>query len=378
MRRWLLIKRLLGVLIVAPLLFACSATPPVGSPVEDWAVDDTPADSQLEALPPLRLFLVDTYSAKATWAGQTSSTQIRAGILDTLRQEGYEIDRATTTPLEYEEFFMDLGTKRTFGEMEAVTQDVIREIQAFGPDVVVVLNDEAARLLIPDYPDRNQPFVFCGLNGDVETYDLNLPNVTGVLERPKPIQTVRMAKSFVPEAEKLIVLGDASFEGVATASEVYREILNDKSLGVSARLRTTGYWETWQRIVLEDAKEADFILLLQLTGLRDEKGMLVPEPFALRWTLQNSPIPVFASWLDAVNSGAVGGLVLSNYDQGTAAANIVLRILNGAHPSSILAAPPGQNTLIMNLAAANHWELQVPLEFLTAAQIYQGHAPSRR
>ena len=355
-RHWWHLVLIVGLLF--PLGAACSGGPATETPEPPESVTPLPLLSK-----PLRLFLVYSYAPTAP-----RSAEVRPGILETLARQGYNSFEST---LELEEFSLNVTAETVPEELATLAQEAIQAIQSYDPDVVIVLNDAAVRAVIPAYPDPNRPIVFCGLKGSPQDYDLNRPNVTGVLEHPYPLQTARMAMEITQKRDSFMVLGDDSPTGEAIASEVYRQLRADTTLASRPELRITSRWEEWQQLVLREADVSDFILLVGYSDLKDRMGNTISDREALQWTLQHAPVPVFGLWAEPVYDGAVGGLVLSPYEQGVTAAEMVLRIAQGVSPSSILAAQPVHNILTLNLAAAEHWGLHIPLGFLTTARIYR-------
>ncbi len=355
-RHWWHLVLIVGLL--CPLGAACSGGPATEMPEPLESVTPLPLLSK-----PLRLFLVYSYSPAVPQSGE-----IRQGILETLARQGYNFFEST---LELEEFSLNVTAETASEELASLAQEAVQAIQNYDPDVVIVLNDEAARVVIPVYPDTNQPFVFCGLKGDLQDSGLDRPNVTGVLEHPYPLQTARMAMEITQKQDSFMVLGDDSPLGKTIISEVYRQLISDTTLESRPDLRITSRWEEWQQLVLRGTETSDFILLVGYSGLKDRAENTISDREALQWTLQNAPIPVFGLWAETTLEGAVGGLALTQYEQGVTAAEMSLRIAQGASPSSILATQPARNSLTLNFAAIEHWELRIPLAFLTTARIYR-------
>lgn len=355
-RHWWHLVLIVGLL--CPLGAACSGAPATETPPPPESVTPLPLLSK-----PLRLFLVYSYSPAAPRSGE-----IRQGILETLARQGYNFFENT---LELEEFSLNVTAETPPEELASLVQEAVQAIQNYDPDVVIVLNDEAARAVIPIYPDPNQPFVFCGLKGNPQDYDLNRPNVTGVLEHPYPLQTARMAMEITQKQDNFMVLGDDSPMGKTIISAVYRQLIADTMLESRPDLHITSRWEEWQQLVLKEAAASDFILLVGYSGLQDREGNTISDREALQWTLRHAPVPVFGLWAGTTREGAVGGLALISYEQGVTAAEMALCIARGVSPSSILATQPARNILTLNFAAVEHWELRIPLVFLTTARIYR-------
>ncbi|MBN1487806.1 MAG: hypothetical protein JW981_09205 [Anaerolineae bacterium] len=346
------------------------------------AVNVTPPTSR-----PIRLFWVNSYTDD-----HRRSLQIQSGLLETLARRGYSVVDGN---LELGVFHMgithDARPFRSDSEdNEALVVDpqdienAIVAIQTFQPDMVVVSDEEAISAVIPNYPDPNMRFVYCGLRGEPQLYGVSRPNAAGVLEQVYPVKTVLIAREFTganPGSENYFVVGDSTKSGWASVDAVVAALEVDKSLIAPPIWKlSTDRWVLWQKAIKDSVAAfdkpggisgVDFILLARYHLLRDEAGRYIPEQEVITWLVQNSPVPVFGLWDYTVSDGAVGGLVVSAYDQGAAAANIVLRLAGGTHPSSVLAKFPANRLFAINLASAKYWDLRIPVEFPTAARIYR-------
>ncbi len=327
---------------------------------------DTPTPTAMPALPQqqLRLFLLRTYDME-----DASSTEIRIALLETLARSQYDTINNT---LIYTEYALDVRSHDSPAALEAAVQDAIAAIRSFAPHIVVTMHDAAARYVIPEYPDPALSFVFCALAGDVAAYGLNLPQVTGVLERPNALETLRLAKQFVPRSRFFFVLGDETPLSLATATLVAQDLARDDALTLQMEAYAISDWAAWQQFVLEESRRAGFILLLKHAEVYDAAGNLIPAEDVLAWTLLNSAAPVFTLWRDIVARGAVGGLTVTAKDQGVAVGKIILQLQAGKRPLDLPLQTPERNELAINLAAAEHWGLRIPVPFLLAADVGRG------
>jgi hypothetical protein len=344
-------RRLFVLVVILTLMVACGPTP---SP--------TQAPASVSARAKLRLFLVNSYTEDDFW-----SQQVRTGILETLARGGYATVDGT---LEMEIFYMDMRQVSVIDEARPAALRAIERIADFQPDIVIVSGEEATRTIIPLYFDPTLSFVFCGFVGDPSLYGLDLPNVTGVVEALHPVQTVAMAYAFIGDAQQYMVLGDGSISGKARALSAYGVLLQSEYGTPAPRFRMAPTWAQWQRTVLEDAREVDFILLASHQGVTDAAGRLIDEKEVITWMLQNSPVPVFALTNIAIINGAVGGLVSYGYEEGSSVGEVVLRLAAGERPDNIPVHGPERNLLAINLASTRHWNLRIPITFPIAARIY--------
>lgn len=78
---------------------------------------------------------------------------------------------------------MDSKRRREPPEMAAAGAAAYARLSELAPDIVVVCDDNAARLLVePCLIGGTMPVVFAGINWTIEEYRLPAPNVTGMVE----------------------------------------------------------------------------------------------------------------------------------------------------------------------------------------------------
>ncbi len=347
-----LIRRCGVLILLLGLLVACGVKPTA-----------TGSDSELTAAPPspLRLLWISSYAAD-----DVQSIQVQSGIVEALAAHGYTMVDGT---LEWEIVYLDLKPYAAVADLLLKATAATAAIQDFKPDVVIVSDDEAIRGVISPSSNPNQLFVYCGLSGDPREYKIVRPNVVGVSESSSPLQTLEIARAFVPAAKSYMILSDNSLPSKDMTLKVYQD-LTQHYPDMLASFWITENWLVWQETVLK-ANAVDFILLVSSNYVWDNQGGYVEQEELMSWMLENAPVPVFSMSDLAVVNGAVAGLVSGGYDQGWAAGQIVVRIARGAHPSSIQADTFVRNRLVMNLAAARHWNLSIPIAFPLAAHVYR-------
>lgn len=354
MMRGRVLRRLWGLLACCALVLTACGSPQAAAPLMTPQQIPVRQDT-------LRIFWVTGYALD-----DPRTAQLQTGLREALANQGYSMPSGN---LQLDTYYMGLTHRMQPAEAATLATEAIQAIQAFAPDVVVVSGDAVAQALIPDYPDPTLPFVFCNVYGEPEELGLALPNVTGVVVRPRIVETLRIAQAFLPEATRFMLLTDASAESTAQAEALYREGLISSGFSADSLLRSVDTWAEWQQAVLVDAADVDFIVLLDYTALLEVDGQPVSARDVLRWTVENSPTPVFGLWQQTVIDGAVGGLVLLPAQQGAAAAARVVSLADGATPASLPISAPVNNLLSVNLAAAGRWGMQIPVEFVLAAQI---------
>ena len=200
-------------------------------------------------------------------------------------------------------------------------------------DIIVVSDNDALNFVNEHRSDLfpGIPVVFCGIN-DLNKSDLTSGNITGVVEVFDFIATVNVAKAIHPERKRMVILIDDSTAGTAIRKQV-EKIIKEKDTGLKI--------EYWIQLSLPEAKR-------QVSNLPDD-SMLFIAPYYQTTSdgtfytseevsdaiYQHSSVPIYTSWEFMVGYGAVGGRVLSGFEQGKTAGRMALSILNGTPAEEI-------------------------------------------
>ena len=295
------------------------------------------------------VLLIFSYHAEYSWHVEEAR-----GAEEVLQREG----------VSFEVFYLD--TKRHTSDEwgEQIAAEAREKIDQCDPDLVIVFDDNACALVASHYVGKSLPFVFCGVNADPAEYGFPATNVTGVLERPDVRGSAELLQQLVPDIEEVALIVDAS-----PSAKGFVEGLEGVSLPVEiVDLFFTNDFADWQAKVLEVQSEVDAIGLFTYHTIRrqgEEESMSPDE--VLRWTLENSGLPEFATLDFTIEGGALCGVVLSAYEQGRIAAEIAIRILAGEKPSDIPVAVPQATRALVNAARASQLGVEISEE--TLAQI---------
>ena len=354
-------RGLLFALIVALILVGCS------SDDEDEPATTVPTDvpevSQA-AEEPVRILRLDSYHIEFPW-----TAEITRGVVQSLMDNGYEVDGENVI---LDEFFMD--TKRNTSEeyFDQIAADTIAYIEETQPDVVIASDDNAAGMVVQPMRSGSIPFVILGLNGQPEAYEFDADaNVTAVLERPHTTAMLEWIQQVIGDEARISILAEDSPTTERMFGDgVVQQTIEDSPLEFVG-MNATNDLEEWQAYVAEAAETSDVLFLGAYATLRDADGNAVEAVEALRWTLDNSEIPVMGFWEEAVHEGTVGGSVISGYVQGYEAAERAIALLNGTPASELGHSAPPRGKLIINQAAMDKWDIQVPLDLLEVSEIVQ-------
>ncbi|MEF2144321.1 MAG: ABC transporter substrate binding protein [Desulfovibrionaceae bacterium] len=230
--------------------------------------------------------------------------------------------------------FVYLDTKRIpESEFPVRTKAAMTEVRRLDPDLVMLGDDNALRMLGPAIAEIPKPVVFFGINNNPREYFDELPeNVTGILERVPLFPLIRHLARILPEAQKALVLTDSSPTSKAVIYTTFaqrRMVTVDK---IEVEYLIASDWNEWRRAVKEQTTH-DLIAIPLFHALKDNTGRHIPTEEVIRWTSKNSPVPVFAYQDYAVgDDGVVGSYVIFGKTHGRYAALLARDILEGKEP----------------------------------------------
>lgn len=261
-----------------------------------------------------RVLFISSYSS----AFSTFYQQID-GINDTF--EGYPV----TVDME----FMD--SKRFFTEENLLNfHDLIEyKINETNYDLVMVSDDNGLNFVMEYQTELfdNLPIVFFGINNDVNATQYSLdPLVTGVLEFISIRETIDLALSLNPNANEVIAISDNTPSGKAdlirfNSHESEYENLEFSALDMSV-LTFDEFLDNLNQVDNEQ-------VLILLSALRDVNNVNYDFEESVKLMVENSPQPIYHLFEHGIGEGLIGGRVVSHYNQGKTAAEIVLRIFEG-------------------------------------------------
>ena len=223
---------------------------------------------------------------------------------------------------------IDMDTKRH--KDEAFKQQAAREardmILSWKPDVVITADDNAAKYVIqPYFKDHEIPFVFCGINWNVDAYGFPYSNTTGMVE-VAPIDVLfNKARSIRIGAERAVYLGADTLTEKKNAAR-FEQMAGNIGLSLDRRLvSTTDEWLA----AYEEAQDYDFVIIGSNSGINDWRESEVVD--RLKHATQSLSLTTH-SWMMPYS---VLGFTKIPEEHGEWAAKAALAILDGVAPTDI-------------------------------------------
>lgn len=304
----------------------------------------------------IKVLVIESYNKEFYW-----DASYRQGIIATLG------DRASI-------HFFEMDTKRLSpAEHQNRARAAIASIDDLQPDIVMLGDDNALRLVGKAVLSRGIPLVFLGINGNPRDYfDGIAPvGITGVLERPLLKRYLLFVRKINPEWKNILVLFDNS-----VTSQIYRDSPfffagkdHIKILGVNVEIFLSNSYEALQTKIKQAQTDQDVLFLGGLNTLRDKHNQYIDPHTAVKWINRQSEIPMFGFWRGTVGKdGAIGGYVIDGFSMGAQAARLVMAILQGGSASGRKIEWQNKGRLILSASALRRWNVVIPKELQNKAE----------
>lgn len=295
------------------------------------------------------------------------------GVIEALNNSGFSGQN-----LEVESYAMDTKrTNTTAASIAAQAEIALQQINAFQPDVLVTLDDNAFYSVVNQLKNQQLPIVFSGLNNlpasKAEAYWLENrkqpgANVTGVYEKIHFVTAVQVQRNINTNLRKMLVLSDNSPTGKALIKQISEE-LTQNPLDIEFEYKITDSWEEYQQFIT-DANASDINSLYPVAlRLIDQQGKTYTGNEILRWTAKHSRKPAIPLNFSFVKLGLFGGAGVDFHAMGYQAGLKAAAILQGEAAGNIPIDDAKRYALVFNLPRARNLGIEIPQDILLAADI---------
>jgi ABC-type amino acid transport substrate-binding protein len=231
--------------------------------------------------------------------------------------------------------FMD--TKRFFSEA-LVTEFYERlaiKLSKLPPyDIVMTADDNATKSAIPRQRQLfgDAPIVFFGVNDRSFAIEQDrVPRITGVVEAASIMETAELAARLSP-GDPLIVVADATPSGQGDLDTFRQQIEVRPMIPYRVLSLADLSFEEFEA-ALRSLPQTGSLLLL--SAYRDRTGASLSFNDSLDRIVAAYPGPIFHLWRHGIGEGALGGIVVSQFEQGKRAAELAASILKGESPAAV-------------------------------------------
>jgi len=288
---------------------------------------------------------------------------------------GYRAGLESMLKPQHEIVFFEMDTKRRPAREHQQRAELAYQFYLEQkPDLVVLGDDNALSYMLPKLHLEPVPIVFLGINSNPRHLLAQYPSkagVTGVLERPfysKTMAGIGESLDSVNTSPKVLVMFDSSNTSkIAVRTIIEQASLIKRNLNIDTYIQTYSTQHGWYQAV-ETAKDNDYtaIVIGLYQALIDSNGQNAQEVDVLKWTNENSPVPIFGFWDFSIGNGrAAGGVVLYGFSQGKQAGGLVNQVFNNGKDASQVPIEVGDAGMeIYSKTEFERWGLKPPSGWL--------------
>ena len=311
--------------------------------------------------PKKKIFVVSSYHKTYLWSQATqkglTSAMLNYGYLDNIQQANdfTKNDHVESSKAVIKKAWMNTKRKNNFREIAKTTVRIMKLIDAFKPDLVLLGDDNAANYIGNQLLDTPIPVVFWGINGLplkyglVESMDSPGHNVTGVWQAGYPRESLELLHKLIPEAETFAILACNS----ETSRPRIKQIKNYAKMGrlplKLVDVVVTNSFSEFKTRALELAPRVDAFFILNHDTLIDYQGNHIDMLDVGKWYLENVKKPEASPEAQFVKEGMLLTASDSGYNQSYKAFEMAFDILEqGLNPSRMRTVVPPKGPLMVN------------------------------
>ncbi len=225
-------------------------------------------------------------------------------------------------------------------------------------DLILLSDDNALEFAVThrEHLFADVPLVFLAVNDKARAIELDRePWVTGVVEAVSYTATVAMMHSLLPKLERITVVTDATPSGLA--DRAIAEQLARQFSAIEFQMLSLGEM-SWVQLSRRLGHLRPNTAVLRMVAFRDQTGQVLDYTEAVRTITNSSTVPVFALRENEVRAGALGGVVVSHFEQGRQAALLAERVLGGEPISAIPVIRQSPNHPVFEYTALRRFDIR--------------------
>ena len=222
---------------------------------------------------------------------------------------------------------------------------------------VVIATDNNAFNFMREYRDElfpGTPVIFCGVNNFQDDMLEGLQGFTGVAEETDISETAALALSLHPKTEQVFIINDETNTGNTTQVLIDQAFMPYQNTIEIEKIRQF----TWLELQEKLSKLPNNSLIFLFVVSRDSDGIFLDYDEAGDVLNHTANAPMYSVWDFYLDHGIIGGKLTSSKAQGEAAAQIVLRILNGEPINDIPVLKESPNVYIFDHSQMKKWQVR--------------------
>ena len=215
-------------------------------------------------------------------------------------------------------------------------------------DGIIVADDDALNFAAKYQNElfKNIPIVFLGANNIAAAIENSKnPYITGVVEVPSYLDTIKMALNLNKKAKGVVAIVDGTTTGQAELQVLDNDMSQLKNIDLTVlNLADLSFKEMLQSV----CKIKDDKIILLLSTYKDRTGQVFTIDESVDAILAKATQPLYYPYYEALYKDLLGGKVISHYEQARVASEIMLDVLNGKDISTISCLIESPNQYVVN------------------------------
>jgi len=277
--------------------------------------------------------------------------------------------------------FMDTKTTNSTAEkMRAEAQHVLLAIEAFKPDIVFTIDDNAFREVGLGLAGKPFPVIFSGMNGQPAAYNRKVSfldgemrpaeNITGVYEKLHFRTALDVMRGVDPELRHVVALLDKSPTGNAIKVQMQKE-LQEEGSNIQVTFRQVGtvteYLNEIDNINRDSAIQAVYPVVL---SVKTEQGESIGFRDTIKTFILKSKKPGMALNFMFARLGLFGGASVDFGAMGRQAGRMGVKLLEGESIRNLSIETAHEYLITFNIARARMLNISISNEMIGAAEIF--------
>ncbi|MCG6535839.1 MAG: histidine kinase, partial [Syntrophales bacterium LBB04] len=200
-------------------------------------------------------------------------------------------------------------------------------------DAIILSDNDALNFLVKYRDDifGRVPTVFCGINYFTENDLKGQPLYTGINETADIRTNLEIALRLHPSTKKIVVINDTTTTGKRLDTEFVKVIPDFQGKVQFEFLEDIEMGTLLERV---EKLPSDSLIFYTLF-FRDKIGKFYEYDESISLISKRSQVPIYGTWDFSLGYGIIGGRLTSGYDQGKAAGEMAVRILQGEKVENI-------------------------------------------
>ena len=299
---------------------------------------------------PCKVLVVMSYEETFPW-----DTEIKEGVEQVLGKQ---------CGVTY--FYMNTKSNPAGGAQKAKeAYDLYLELQ---PDGVIASDDNAQAMFVVPYLKEKvaTPVMFCGVNSAPEIYGYPTANVSGILERINIKESLIFLRQLVPSIKTVSYLAKESETGQADIRQ-FEAQTDLPATFIASKLPTTMPEALAAAASLNG--QVDALFLESFEGIPDENGAPLSDPFVIAQVSAAFGKPTISTFGDNVTYGVLCAVVRTGQEQGSTAAEMLLKAINGTPVSELALTKNQYGRRIINIEVMQRLGIKANPKVIRGAEL---------